>query len=65
MKHLTGGKHLQVLLFRQSFPVLAAESLVMELEVDGKRLEIHVVNCILSHCEISLPGPNLSHLSLI
>lgn len=47
MKHLTGGKHLQVLLFRQSFPVLAAESLVMELEVDGKRLEIHVVNCIL------------------
>lgn len=65
MKHLTCGKHLQVLLFRQPFSVLAAESLLMEPEVDGKQLVIHIANCILSHCEISLPGPNLSHVNVI
>lgn len=41
MKHLTCGKHLQALFFKQSFSVLSAGSLPIAPEVDGKQHEIH------------------------
>lgn len=41
MKHLTCGKHLQALLFRQSFSVLSSGSLLVAPELDGKQHEIH------------------------